>query len=293
MFNRRVVRRVMIVAFALLCCGFGVSWIVGGLLVASRPSVVGDPPSDLPATAIELESGSGQTIIGWHLPSERMEGVVVLLHGIGGSRASMIERARVLYGEGYSIVMIDLQGHGESGGQQITLGHLERHDARAAVEFARLHHPGEPIGVIGVSLGGASALFASPLQIDALVLESVYPNIRDAVSNRVEAKLGPVAMIPTALLLVQLRPRLGISADDLRPIDRVPHVHCPLLVVSGCEDLHTTALESQRLFDAAVQPKELWMVEGAAHVDLHRTCPEEYERRVLDFMRRHLRSSSD
>ncbi|MDG2359568.1 MAG: hypothetical protein P8M20_07945 [Planctomycetaceae bacterium] len=64
----------------------------------------------------------------------------------------------LLHGEGYSVVMIDLQAHGEIFGTQITSGHLEKHDARAAVEFARNQHSNESIGV---SLGGAYALLAS------------------------------------------------------------------------------------------------------------------------------------
>lgn len=117
----------------------------------------------------------------------------------------------MLHGEGYSVVMIDLQAHGESFGTQSTIGHLEKHDARAAVEFSRNQHPNESIGVIGVSLDGAYALLASPRGIDALIIESVYPDIESAVNNRVAARPGLLASIPAWLLLMQLEPRLGIE----------------------------------------------------------------------------------
>ena len=42
------------------------------------------------------------------------------------------------------------------------------------------------------------------------------------------------------------------------------------------------------MFDAAGEPKELFIVEGAAHSDAHAAAPEAYERRVLDFLARHL-----
>ncbi|MGZ0166109.1 MAG: alpha/beta hydrolase, partial [Planctomycetales bacterium] len=114
--------------------GLFASWFVAGQLVASRPQKIGSPPADLRATSISLKSDSGSTVAGWHILADDSRGVIVLLHGIRGSRRSMLGRARMLYGEGYSIVMIDLQGHGESSGEQITIGHLENHDARAAVE---------------------------------------------------------------------------------------------------------------------------------------------------------------
>ena len=158
---------------------------------------------------------------------------------------------------GYSTVMIDLQAHGESPGKQITVGYLEKHDVRAAVEFARHKHPNEPIGVLGISLGGAAALLASPLDIDAIVVESVYTNINVAIHNRVAAKLGPLASVPSALLILQLEPRLGISPSLLRPIEHVSKVDCPIFIISGAADLHTTAAETEAMFSAARDPKEL------------------------------------
>lgn len=285
----RAVRRIAFGLVVLIIVGGVASWIAGGQLIAPRNQSIGIPPEEFPATSFTLHSESGSTIQGWHLVAEKSDGVVVLLHPIGGSRRSMLGRALLLKQHGYSVVMIDLQAHGESSGDEITLGHREKHDASAAVEFAREKHPGEPIGVIGVSLGGASALFASPLDIDALVLESVYPDVQRAVHNRVAARLGALATIPTELLLAQLQPRLGISASDLRPIDSMPEVGCPVFVISGDEDAHTTASETEEMFHAAKEPKSLWLVDGAAHVNLHEAATEEYEQRVLEFLERHLR----
>lgn len=278
------------VLFCVLAVGLLVSWFVAGQLVASRPQKIGSPPADIHATSISLGSKSGATISGWHIPADDSRGVIVLLHGIRGSRLSMLERARFLNNAGYSIVMVDLQGHGESSGEQITIGHLEKRDAKAAVEFARKQHPTEPIGVIGVSLGGASALLASPLGIDALVIESVYPDIESAINNRVAARLGPLSAIPAWLLLMQLEPRLGIEKSQLRPIDHVPDIGCPVLIISGSEDLHTTAEETKRMYEAAQKPKELWLVDGAAHVDLLAAATTEYVSRVKRFLDKHLRT---
>jgi alpha-beta hydrolase superfamily lysophospholipase len=175
----------------------------------------------------------------------------------------MIERARLLHDAGYATVMIDFQAHGESPGEAITIGYLERHDVHAAVEFARREHPNERIGVLGISLGGAAAILASPLKIDAIVVESAYGDIKDALSNRLAMQLGLLVPIAEKLLLVQLGPRLGISPSDLRPIAHVPDVGCPIFVVSGTADRHTTVAETQALFDAAPKPKDLWLVDGA------------------------------
>ncbi|QDV46069.1 Alpha/beta hydrolase family protein [Stieleria neptunia] len=283
----------MIATSCSIMAGLIASWFVAGALVAPSPRVIGDPPRELNATSFTVNSESGSVVSGWQTQPHSGNGVIVLLHGIHGSRLSMLERARMLHDAGYATVMIDFQAHGESPGDTITIGYLEQHDVRAAVEFARREHPGEPIGVIGVSLGGAAALLASPLQIDALVLESVYPNIHDAIHNRVAAKLGPLASIPASMLLLQFQPRLGFSPQELRPIDHLPGVGCPVCVASGSEDRHTTASETQAMFSAAPEPKRLWLVDGAEHVDLFRKDPIQYRERIVGFFDEYLRGDRE
>ena len=268
--------------------GIVISWVVAGALVAPRPNSAGDPPSDINAHAIALSSKSGSSVAGWNCRNENRKGVVVLVHGIRGSRVSMLDRARMLYADGYSAVMIDLQAHGESTGEAITVGHREQHDVRAAIQFARHQYPGQPVGLIGVSLGGASALLGSPLSIDAMVLESVFPNLRDAVHNRVAGILGPLSWVPAELLLVQLKPRLGIDVESVRPIDHIREVGCPVYVISGTLDCHTTADETESMFATAREPKRLWLVEGAAHQDLMQFDRAKYSKQVLAFFDQYL-----
>ncbi len=188
----------------------------------------------------------------------------------------------MLLREGYSVVLFDLQAHGESTGEQITFGYLERYDAIAAVEFARQLFPGQPVGVIGISLGGAAATLAGEsLDADAIVLEAVYTDIATATENRLALSGIPKAVAP--LLLVQLRFRLGISPADLSPVEAINTIDSPLLFIAGTEDNHTTAADSQRLYEAAGEQKEIWWVEGAAHTDFHAFQPEAYQERVLSF----------
>lgn len=204
----------------------------------------------------------------------------------------MLDRARFLSRSGYAVLLFDFQAHGESQGRHITFGYLESKDARAALSFLRSNIQGERIGVIGVSMGGAAALLASPpLEANAIVIEMVYPTIDQAISNRLRMRLGNWASILTPLLSWQLQPRLGITAQELRPIDKVGNIRVPKLFIVGEEDQHTTLEESRQLFNAAAEPKEWWLVNGARHVDLHSVAKEEYEQRVLDFFGRNLRSN--
>jgi uncharacterized protein len=205
----------------------------------------------------------------------------------------MLRRARFLKQAGYAALLVDLPAHGESAGDRITFGAREAAGVEAALEYLRHELPGERVGIIGVSLGAASTVLAHPSPApDAVILESMYPTIEEAVADRLVMRLGPLGAGIVPLLLWQMPLRTGVSAQDLRPIQQLPSLGAPVLVVSGSEDKHTTWAETQRLFDSAIEPKELWRVEGAAHVDLHSFQPAEYERRILRFLAKHLRNEA-
>ncbi len=124
------------------------------------------------------------------------------------------------------------------------------------------------------------------LRVDAVVIEEVYPSIEDAVRNRLRMRFGSAGAFTAPLLLAQLNMRVKVESADLRPIDRIGRVGCPVFVIGGALDQHTTRAETLRLYEAARAPKELWLVEGAAHVDLCKFTPAEYQRRVLAFLSR-------
>jgi pimeloyl-ACP methyl ester carboxylesterase len=250
---------------------------------------VGGRPVDVPIRDVEFISRgatlSGVTLRGWFLQSDRHRGVIVLLHGVRANRQQMVDRARFLHRAGYSSLLCDSRAHGESGGDSITFGHLESDDARAEVALARSLAPGEPIAVIGASLGGAAALLAKPpLDIDAMILESVYPSIDRAIENRLRGAVGGAAPLFAPVMMAMIRPRLGFGADELRPIDRVGSLKTPKFFMFGTADRDTTLQESTEMFNAAAEPKRMWAVDGARHVDLCDYAGGEYRRRVLEFL---------
>jgi uncharacterized protein len=280
--------RFLLVAVAAMAL-VGASWWVGSELVRPAQHRVALPP-DFPARALTIQ-GSGRTIAAWWVDRGERAPAVLLLHAIRADRLSMVPRAHLLARHGFSVLLIDLQAHGETSGSAITLGWRESADARSALEWLRHERASSRVGVIGCSLGGAAVLLGGqPSGFDAAVFEAVYPRAPRAIENRIRIRLGPLAPILTPFLLVQLRPRLGISANDLEPIRSIGRFGAPVLVVAGSEDRHTTLDESRELFQAAAQPKELWVVQGAMHQDLLSFDPIGYEARVVGFLARYLRS---
>jgi uncharacterized protein len=283
--KRQALRVLSFATLALAIPAVAAVYWLGGQLAAPWPQRVGAPPAELGCSEIAFPSASGSRIRGWFCPVTPRRGSILLLPGVRANRLSMVERGRFLHRAGYSVLLIDFQATGESPGDCITFGWLESRDARAAVDFLRTAHPGEPVAVIGSSLGGAAAVLADPpLPMDALVLEALYPTIERATENRLAIRFGPAGRLAAPLLLFQLPFRLGVEAGALRPIDRIGSLQVPLFIISGNEDRHTTREDTLLLYRRVRPPKTLWLVPGAAHVDLHRFAGAEYERRVLAFL---------
>ena len=269
----------------------------GMLLSAPSSAAIGPPPGSLSmAQPVAIPSASGSMLQGWWLPGRPGAGAVVLMHGVHGNRLGLVRRARLLADRGTAVLLFDFQAHGESGGRRITFGKLEALDAAAAVRFTRDRAPGERVGALGISLGGAAALLGpAPLDVDALVLESVYPDMDAALANRLRASLGIVgpaaAPVLAPLFKLLLPPVLGVRPAELRPVDRIGEVRVPILVASGTADDRTTLAESRDLFAHVRAPGTFWPVPGAGHEDLQRFDPVGYERVVLAFLDQHLRQA--
>lgn len=273
----------------------GVSVVCAAILL-TRPdrTPIGAAPSDLDARAVAFDSEDGTRLRGWYIDGWRGCGAMLLLHGVHADRRQMLGRARVLIAAGYSVLLADSRAHGESDGDAITFGYLESADAKAALEYLREQAPGEPVGIVGVSLGGAAALLAAPpLRVDALVVEQVYSTVDEALENRLRLYLG----LPGALLAPPLRIAtrwwLGIDAGALRPVDHIAHIDAPVFVIAGESDRHTTIAQSRALFEAAAEPKRFWSVPGAAHVDLQRLLGPAYAEQVLTFLAESMRPDAN
>jgi len=280
-------RIIIVLGISGLLAGTAASWVLGSRLV--RPLNRAVPlPAGFPAQVVSLP-GPGHTIAGWWLDQGVNSPVVLLLHSIRADRSSMISRAKLLSNHGFSVLLIDLQGHGETPGTAITLGAREADDVRAALAWLKRTVPTRRLGVIGCSLGGAAVLLApQPIGFDAVVLEAVYPRVAKAVENRIRIRVGPLAPVLAPILLVQLQPRLNVWPRDLEPIRSIAELGSPVLVVAGSLDEHTTLAESEELFGTAVPPKKLWVVRGARHQDFLSFDPTGYESEVVGFLVRQL-----
>jgi pimeloyl-ACP methyl ester carboxylesterase len=141
----------------------------------------------------------------------------MVLHGIGASREYSLGFAPLFLDRGYSVLLPDLRGHGESGGELVTYGVLEADDAHRWVDWLIDSEKCERVYGLGGSLGAGVLLqsLAFESRFRAVVAECSYASLIEVARDRVAAlvpvipaPVGRVADIPlieSAMLYVRLR----------------------------------------------------------------------------------------
>jgi uncharacterized protein len=252
----------------------------------------GDPatPADigLAYEDVRFTTDDGVTLSGWLVPAAReTRAAVVLMHGFSWHRLPWLAGFVPWLQKRYHVLQFDFRGHGGSDDALISLGTLEQRDVAAAVRFLEGRGLG-PIALMGISMGGSVAIMAAPdLPVAAVVADAAYAELRDPIANRMREVGYPLARLGAGLVLAAASARARVWLRS--PLHRVAQISPRgLLLISPGEDRLVSPHQSQRMFLAAGEPKELFVVPGAAHAEAHLTAPEAYERRVLDFLARHL-----
>lgn len=237
------------------------------------------------AQAVEFSATDGTLLRGWLVPCPGSAHAAILLHGNGSTRSQMIARARLLRSLGYSVLLYDARGHGESAGERVSFGYFETRDLLGAVAFLRARGSTE-IGCLGASQGGATvALAARQLSgVRWVVLESVFPDMQTAVDRRFRAVLHVPGWFAGALLRPFAEWRLGVSMPEIAPSRTIGELSCPVFIMGGEMDRYTTADDLEVLRRAAKSAGRFWLVPRAAHVDLYGAAGNAYAEKLTDFL---------
>jgi pimeloyl-ACP methyl ester carboxylesterase len=221
--------------------------------------------------------------------------VLLLCHGYFKSVAEPFELACELNRLGYQVLLIDFRACGLSGGRFTTLGYREVLDVLGAVDYLRARLGDLPIGVLGISMGAVAAIMAAPEcpHIKAMVVDSAYADLHSAIGK----KLADFLRLPFLVLLGWVSIRLGecISRGNVAAVRAVDYVGRlaprPLLIIYGELDDYLPSDHPQHLFDAASEPKELWLAPGSGHAMARLDHLQEYVQRVQAFFGRYLSSA--
>ena len=257
-----------------------------------------EPPAGA-AEEVTFESDSDRMrISGWFFKTSATPApVVVLCHGIWTGRRECLPLALQFRDAGYNVLCFDFRAHGMSDGRFTSVGHHETNDVLGAVQYLKQRPEVDPtrIGVVGFSMGAAATIQAAARceDIAAVVADSAYASFLDAArySFRVVTRVPP---FPLANMAMQWAKWIvHVDAQQLRPVDVIGRIAPrPILVTHGDLDEIVPVRHAYELFQAAEEPKELWIVPDMHHVGARDTDPGSYFARIEAFLREILRPTA-
>ncbi len=260
------------------------------LLLAHPPSrPLRTSPADYGLTyeTVTFSSAAdGAQLRGWYMRADG-DRAVVLVHGWLNDRlihGRGLPLAQALVAHGYSVLLFDLGGHGQSEPVAVTLGAREQGDVAAAVRFVR-ERGAARVGLIGFSIGAVASLLevARDPEIAAVVADSAFAD-RDAfLAGLLTGRAGlPGPYARYALWIFHLVS--GSGPGEVLPVAAASSLGGrPVLFIHGTDDRVIPVAESRRLH-VALPGSDLWLVTGARHTHSYEADPAGYARRVLDFL---------
>jgi fermentation-respiration switch protein FrsA (DUF1100 family) len=229
----------------------GLMYVFQRKLMYPAPFEVSTPEQAAEAglQVITIETENGQTIQGWFVPpSHANKPVVAFFHGNGGLLRLRAGWAKARATEGYGVFLVGYRGYDGAPGETTEQGLYV--DARAQLHWLEQQgYSGHRLVLQAESLGtGVAVQMATEFQIGAVILESPYADLVDVGEFR----------YPFA-------PIRWLQEDRFDSASKIANIHAPLLIIHGTEDSVVPFYSAQRLFAAAVEPKEAHWLEGANH----------------------------
>jgi fermentation-respiration switch protein FrsA (DUF1100 family) len=262
----------------------GISYIYTGIFTRTPCIRANRTPADIGIRRFEdmtFQTPDGVTAHGWYVPSAN-GAVIVLVPGLGGERDGMFDDAAILARHGYGLVMYDSRQCNVPGARN-SLGYAETNELLGAVEYLSRRDAKAHIGALGFSEGGTVVIrgAARDERIRAVVAEGGFHDLAQHIFHSSQSPL--LRRLVEWQVLMFYRLDTGVDPAQVSPVTDISWISPrPVLLIYG--EFEAERAGARLLYDAARDPKELWIVPGAGHGGYISAAPQEYQQRVIAFV---------
>ena len=189
---------------------------------------------------------------------------------------------------GYAMLLPDARAHGESEGEYIGFGCLDRKDALVWIHWL-IQEVGEDVEIVlhGTSMGGATVLMTSglelPAQVKGIVSDCGFTSPKEVFTHVLNSMyhLPAFPVIQGADLIN--KKLAGYGMDECNAKREVAHAKIPILFIHGSNDTFVPTHMCNEIYDCCASPKKKLIVEGAAHAESSYKDTEKYEQALNEF----------
>jgi fermentation-respiration switch protein FrsA (DUF1100 family) len=233
---------------------------------------------------VYFEAADGTRLHGWFLPAQgATTGTVFFLHGNAENISTHIGSVYWLPKQGFNVFLPDYRGYGLSQGTPTMAGVMSDIEAAFVTLLTQPNVDPQRIVVFGQSLGGSLAISyvarsSHRADIRALTVESPFSDFQGIAQEKLASSwlTWPFQWLPTLAIDNDYSPLLAV--DQIAPI--------PLLLITDERDTIVPPHHGLDLYERAREPKELWIVPDAGHIEALRTSAN--RQRFVAWMRKQL-----
>jgi uncharacterized protein len=289
-----LLRKVVSIAILVVTLGYAVvSLLVAHVLTRpnNRPNMT--DPYDVSADVLawSARTADGLTLRGWYCPTPKRRRLIVLVHGMGGSRDEMARIGHDLHEVGYDVLLFDTRGHGVSDESRLYMGGRERGDLRAVLDWANQQgYSSDRVGWLGWSMGASTLLMeaAQNSRIKAVVLDSPFGNLPELLDRQL-TRHSHLPKLFNPGILAAARLAFGVRTDNLIPIRSALQWGArPMLLIHGEADSIVPVLQSRKIAEVVGPTCQSFFLPGVEHVGAYSRQPDRYIAAVGRFFDRNL-----
>ena len=253
------------------------------------PKFQKSPVTEIPHFPYEtllLHTKRNNNIEAWYIAVDSAKGTVILFHGLGSNKASLLNEAYEFRYLGFNVMLVDLRAHGNSDGNTTTLGVEESEEVKLAYDHI-LSMGEKNIILYGLSLGAvviAKSISDYQLKPARIILDAPFRSLRDHLRGRARI-IGfpdePFATLVTFWSGVE-RGFNGFKHNTCRYAEKI---NCPVLLQYGAHDKLVSPGETNSIFEHIASPdKKLVIYSFAGHQSFLSNDPGKWRKETGDFL---------
>lgn len=222
---------------------------------------------------IHIKTGNNRSLYGWWIFKKKEYPTIILVHGWGRNVERMMPYIVKLNHQRFNLLAFDSRNHGNSDKEKHSTMKKFAEDISASVDFiSSRNNPAKPeIGVVGLSIGGAAAIYASAhdKRIKSIITVGTFANPVDVMKLQLSKRRIPY--FPMGWLLMNyLQLILGFKFKDIAPENHIANTNAKILLIHGREDVTTPLSHAKRLeMKSNHYLVELWSIPGKGHSNCH------------------------
>lgn len=230
---------------------------------------------------------SNKKIECWLIKNEKAKGTIILFHGYGAEKSSMIDKSNEFIKLGFSTMLVDFMGSGNSEGNQTTIGYKEAEEVKTSFDY--IQQTGEKnIYLFGTSMGAVAimkCLNDNPIKPKGIIIECPFGSMYKTVCARFIKMKAPT--FPMAgILLFWGGIQNGFWGFSHNPTEYAKNITSPALLLYGEKDKSVSLEEINQICKNLKGFKKLHIYKETGHENYLIKNKAEWIGNISDFLKK-------